>query len=84
MAKSVAVALPKYEAKPWVLQLFWRLDWVAHKIFGKKRSFFKANATTAVQHLNYDHAKIVEALDYKFIPLDQTISFVGNKFNEEY
>ena len=84
MAKSVAVAPPKYEAKPWVLQLFWRLDWVAHNVFGKKRSFFKANATTAVQHLNYDHAKIVESLDYKFIPLDQTISFVGNKFNEEY
>lgn len=76
VAEALNVSPPKKEAKPWILGLAWRLDWLKHKLFGSRRSLSKQTARSAQSITKYDNSKIKETLGFEFKPVDQSIKEV--------
>lgn len=76
-ANTLGVNAPKKEAKPWLLALAWRLDWLQHKLLGKRRNLSKQASKSAVSITKYDNSKIKKALDFEFIPVEKSIKDVA-------
>ncbi|WP_299366128.1 NAD-dependent epimerase/dehydratase family protein [Winogradskyella sp.] len=76
VAKALNVAPPKKEAKPWLLNVAWRLDWLKHKLFGTRRSLSKQTAKSAISIAKYDNSKLKKTLGFEFKPIDQSINEV--------
>lgn len=79
-AKALGVKPPSKEAKPWLLNSAWRLDWLQFKLFGKRRSLSKQAAKTAVRITKYDNSRIKNALNFEFKPLDKSIKNVSKLY----
>ncbi len=80
LAQSVKVNPPKKIANPLLLQFAWKLDWLTHKITGKRRRLTKHIAESLSSKTHYSSAKIVKAMDYKFKAIDETITTVGRQY----
>ncbi len=80
ITKAVHAKSPKKEAKVWQLQLAWKLDWLAHKLTGKRRQLTRQLATSLNSKTNYSSTKIKKAIDFEFIPIDESITTVGNLY----
>lgn len=61
--------------------LFWRLEWFRSTITRSRPLITKESTKTAsVQH-QYDNSKSIEALNFEYTPIDQTIKEVVKAFN---
>jgi nucleoside-diphosphate-sugar epimerase len=80
IAEKLQVDPPKNEAKPWLLAIAWRLDWLSHKILGKRRVLVKQMVASLFNKAIYDNSKIKKTLDYKFIDIETSISKVAEQF----
>lgn len=80
MAKAVNAKPPKKEAKFWLLQLAWRMDWLTHKLTGKRRQLTKQIVASLHSETNYSHAKIKKTIDFEFNPIDESIATIGNLY----
>ncbi len=80
MAVAVKVKPPQKLAKPWLLQLVWKLDWLTHKLTGKRRQLTKHLAISLSSETFYENKKIKTAIDYDFKPVDESISTIGNLY----
>ncbi len=83
IAKHLKVEPPNKEAKPWLLAIIWRLDWLRHKIFGKRRVFVKQMVSSLFNQAFYDNSKVTKALGYEFMPLEKSIQIVAKQFLKE-
>ncbi|SDG89035.1 NAD-dependent epimerase/dehydratase family protein [Winogradskyella thalassocola] len=79
-AKYLGVKPPTKEAKSWLLGIAWRLDWLNHKLFGKRRSLAKQAAKSAISITHYDASKIKNTINFKFKPIDTSIEEVSKLF----
>jgi nucleoside-diphosphate-sugar epimerase len=79
-ANALNVKPPSIEAKPWLLSLVWRLDWLFSKLFSKRRSLSKQTAKSAASITKYDNSKIKKVLNFKFKPIDKSIIEVSNRY----
>jgi len=77
MAKAVNANPPKKEAKLWLLQLIWKLDWLTQKLTGRRRQLTKQLVTSLNSETYYSHAKIKSAIDFEFTPIKESITTVG-------
>ncbi|MBU3822098.1 NAD-dependent epimerase/dehydratase family protein [Flavobacteriaceae bacterium XHP0103] len=78
LTASVNAKAPKNLAKPWLLNTVWRLDWLLHKIIGKKRELTKHLSRSLNSHTVYSNAKIKSELDdVQFKSVEKTISEIG-------
>ncbi|MDO6595494.1 NAD-dependent epimerase/dehydratase family protein [Oceanihabitans sp. 2_MG-2023] len=82
-AKYLQVKAPKKQVTPFLLQIGWRADWLKSFLTGKPRSLTKQTAATALTLANYNNQKIIEALDYAFIPIEKSIKKVSEQFLKE-
>ena len=73
-AQALNVEPPSKEAKPWLLDLAWRLDWLRFKLLGKRRSLTKQTAKSATSVTKYDNSKLRNALDFEFKPIEKSIA----------
>ena len=64
---------PTKEAKAWLLELAWRLDWLSHQLFGKPRQLSKQLAKSSIRIAHYDATKVKKALNFEFEPLESVI-----------
>lgn len=80
VAKALGVKPPQKEAKPWLLAIAWRLDWLYAKLFGKRRSLSKQLAKTAVSITKYDNSKIKNATGITFTSITKSINQVSALF----
>ncbi|WP_245625624.1 NAD-dependent epimerase/dehydratase family protein [Flagellimonas eckloniae] len=64
----------------WVLECFWRLDWLRSKLFGKSRKLTKSVTKGLYKREIYTSEKIIKALGFKFENLDSAIGFCCSKF----
>ncbi|MEN8885418.1 MAG: NAD-dependent epimerase, partial [Winogradskyella sp.] len=80
VAKALHVNPPKKEAKPWLLNIAWRLDWLHHKLFGKRRALSKQTAKSAISVTKYDNSKITNGLNFTFKSIDNTINEVSKLY----
>lgn len=72
-ANYLGVKPPQKEAKPWLLNIAWRLDWLKHELTGKRRVLSKQTAKSALTETNYSNKKIKEAIGFEFLPMDKSI-----------
>ena len=80
VAAILNVTPAKKEAKRWLLELGWRLDWFNHKVFGKRRKLSKHMTKSARSIARYDSSKVKKALNFEFQSLDDGIKNVGQLF----
>ena len=80
LAKSVKVKPPERIASPILLQVAWRLDWLVHKLTGKRRQLTSHIVESLSSETNYSNEKIVKSMDFKFKPIDETIIAVGCQY----
>jgi nucleoside-diphosphate-sugar epimerase len=83
VAKTLGVTSAKKEATKLILELGWRLDWLMHKLKGKRRRLSKQMAKTARNNSFYDNTKIKEAIQYEFSPINDSINKVCNYFKSD-
>jgi len=82
LAKSVNKKVPKKIASQSILNLVWKLDWLNHKITGKRRRLTKHIANSLSTETYYSSDKIKKALDYEFKAVDKTIISVGQAYQK--
>ncbi|MEZ4793436.1 MAG: NAD-dependent epimerase/dehydratase family protein [Gelidibacter sp.] len=80
VAKALGVKPARKEAGKFLLQIGWRMDWLIHKLKGKRRKLSKQMAKTALSKTVYDPSKLKEALNFEFMSMDESIEKVGNYF----
>lgn len=80
LAKSVDAKPPKKQVSKTFLNIGWRLDWLIHKVTGKRRQLTKqlANSLTTTHH--YSCKKIKDTLNFKFQDMERTINSVGKQY----
>ncbi|GGG36618.1 NAD-dependent epimerase [Croceivirga lutea] len=71
--KAFGLPAPKYMIKPWQLQVFWRLDWLRHKITGSRRVLSKNLANTIPTHSTYSGEKLKQFYPEKLEPIQEVI-----------
>ncbi|WP_452224934.1 NAD-dependent epimerase/dehydratase family protein [Lacinutrix chionoecetis] len=72
-ANALGVSAPKKEAKNWLLQIGWRLDWLSHKITGKRRVLTKQLVHSLLSQSQYDGNKITTTVNFKYLDLHEEI-----------
>jgi nucleoside-diphosphate-sugar epimerase len=82
-AECLNVTPPNTEAKPWLLAIAWRLDWLSSKLFGKRRSLSKQNAKSLTSIARYDNSKITSTLEIDLKPIRQSIKTISGQFLED-
>ncbi|MGM5469386.1 NAD-dependent epimerase/dehydratase family protein [Flavobacteriaceae bacterium LMO-SS05] len=80
VAKALHVNPAKKEASKFMLEMGWRLDWLNHKLRGKRRTLSKQLAKTVRSKRYYDSSKIKQKLDFGFNPIDDSILKVCRYF----
>lgn len=80
VAEALHVKPPKKEAKPWLLAIAWRLDWLKSKLFRTRRRLLKVTVNSILNHSKFDNSKLKHALDFSFKPIDQSIKEVCDLF----
>ncbi|MDC1503915.1 NAD-dependent epimerase/dehydratase family protein [Winogradskyella sp.] len=80
VAKTLGVKAPKKEAKPWLLNIVWRLDWLNHKLFGKRRALSKQTAKSATSVTKYDNSKLKKTMSFEFKSIDKTINDISTQY----
>lgn len=82
-AKALSVKPPQKEAKPWLLAVIWRLDWMRNKLTGKRRSLSKQTSKSAVSITKYDASKLKKALNFEFKSIDQSINEISKSYLQD-
>ena len=82
LAKSVNTKPPEKLSSQWLLNIGWKLDWLIHKLTGKRRQLTKHLAKTLSTETEYNSDKIKTALNYKFKAIDETIFEIGNLYQK--
>lgn len=79
-ARYLGVKPPQKEAKPLLLNIAWRLDWLKQKLTGKRRVLSKQTAKSALTETYYSNKKIKEAIGFEFLPMDKSIEITSTYF----
>lgn len=80
MAKAVNAKEPLKLATTRLLKIGWRLDWLNHKLFGKRRQLTKHLVAALCTQKTYSNAKIKSQLPYNFKPISESITKIGNLY----
>lgn len=80
LAESVNKNPPKKLASSTLLNIAWKLDWLKHKITGKRRELTKHIAKSLNSETHYSSDKIKTALDYEFKAVNETIYSIGEYY----
>jgi nucleoside-diphosphate-sugar epimerase len=80
MAEQLGVPPPKKEAKNWLLQVGWRLDWLRCKIKRKRRKLTKNTAKSITRKIYFRNEKVRDHLNFEFISIDESIKQTSSLF----
>jgi nucleoside-diphosphate-sugar epimerase len=87
VVKTIAVALkvkaPNFYIKPWMTEIFWRIDSVLAFLFGKKRKLSQATAQSIHQTDLYSNEKIKSELQFQFEDVTTYILEIGKYFPQK-
>jgi len=68
---------PKIEATPFILSIAWRLAKVASLFTGKQPTLTKESSRAAASKLKFTNVKLLNTIDFRFKPLDQTLKEIA-------
>lgn len=78
IALSMSVATPKYKAPRWLANIAWRLELLKSYITSKEPLLTKESVRASFSHSTYSSDKLIKQLDFKFIPIEQSIKDTWN------
>ena len=84
MAIHLNKKTPKFYAGPFLSNLAWRFEYVKSLLTGNAPLITKETAYTAHNKHLYTTEKIINALDYKFIPVSESIKDTAKIFVKEH
>jgi nucleoside-diphosphate-sugar epimerase len=76
IAEKLGAKKPKFEAKPWMLAVGWRLDWLSATLFNTKRRLSKYSTLSLLSSDTISNAKIKNALNFEFQRIESVIAEV--------
>jgi nucleoside-diphosphate-sugar epimerase len=80
LAKNLKANAPKTEAKNWMLQILWRLDWLKHLVTKKPRKITKQNVDSLLSKRLFSSEKIKTDLGFEFKTIQETLQEVSQLF----
>nr|WP_321232449.1 NAD-dependent epimerase/dehydratase family protein [uncultured Psychroserpens sp.] len=83
VAKAFNVKPSSKEASSVVLSIAWRLDWLSHKLFRKRRQLSKQLAKSISGKTVYDNSKIIADLNFEFKSIDDSIALVATYYLDD-
>ncbi|AEM70038.1 NAD-dependent epimerase/dehydratase [Allomuricauda ruestringensis DSM 13258] len=83
IAPQLGVAPPTKEVSKFMLECFWRWDWVRSNVFGKRRKLSKSVAKGLYRQKKYSNEKIKSELGFTFEDMDKALAFCCDKFIEQ-
>ena len=84
VAENLNVKPPVKEAKPWLLQIAWRLDWLNYFFKRKYRKLTKQMASRIFTDSKYSSEKIKKELSFEFKSLDKSITETCDLFLKDH
>ena len=84
IAKEFGKKAPFIRIGPFLAALAWRFEWVKSKITGVEPVVTKETAGTAIHNNRYDNSKVKKALNYEFIPIDESIKECCKHFLKDH
>jgi len=82
IAKSLGVKEPGIEAKPWMLKISVFLDKIRSTILRKQPILTKESAKSSMGKSYFLNNKVIEKLNYKFIPVNKSIQDTAEIFKK--
>jgi nucleoside-diphosphate-sugar epimerase len=76
IAEKLGAKKPKIEAKPWMLAVGWRLDWLSATFFNTKRRLSKYSTRSLLSSDTISNTKIKNALNFEFQRIESVITEV--------
>jgi nucleoside-diphosphate-sugar epimerase len=77
MADALGVKRPDIHAKPFFMEILWRLDWFVSNIFQQKRKLSQANARASYSENKYSNHKIKDLIEIDFIDIHRYIKDIS-------
>ena len=84
IAENLNKPKPHIKVSPLIKEIAWRIEWLKSFITNKSPLITKETANTAMKNKSFSNQKIIKALDYKFIPIEESIKHYSQWFLEEY
>jgi len=84
IAENLNKPKPHIKVSPLIKEITWRIEWLMSLITNKSPLITKETANTAMKNKSFSNEKIIKALDYKFIPIEESIKHYSQWFLEEY
>ena len=78
MANNFNVKAPYIKVGKTLSEIAWRIFWLIGKLQGKKPLITKETARTATRKYSYSSAKIINELNFKFTPIEDSIKDICN------
>ena len=77
IADSLLVKRPSIHAKPFFMEILWRIEWILSNIFMKKRKLPSATAKASYSKNKYSNDKITTVLKTDFLDIHQYIKEIS-------
>jgi nucleoside-diphosphate-sugar epimerase len=77
MADALGVKRPDIHAKPFFMEILWRLDWFVSNIFQLKRKLSQATARASYSENKYSNHKIKDLIEIDFIDIHRYIKDIS-------
>ncbi len=84
IAENLNKPKPHIKVSPLIKEIAWRIEWLKSLITNKSPLITKETANTAMKNKSFSNEKIIKTLDYKFIPIEESIKYYSKWFLEEY
>jgi nucleoside-diphosphate-sugar epimerase len=78
MADALGVKKPEIHAKPFFMEMLWRLDWFVTNVLQQKRKLTQTTAKASYANSTYSTQKIKDTLKTDFINIHQYIKEISN------
>ena len=83
MSKALGKNRPKRKLTRSLLEIGWRLDWLNHKLFGKRRQLSKQLARSIHQISFYDNSKLKSEIPFDLTPITDSITLNCKRYLDE-
>ena len=84
IAENLNKPKPYIKVTPFLKEVAWRVEWLKSIVANKNPLITKETANTAMKNKSFSNQKIITALDYKFIPISESIKRYSQWFLEEH
>ena len=82
IAKKIKAAKPRMEARPWLLNLAWRLDWLFSKVLGTRRKITRQGSNSLQNADIISNEKIKSHLNYSFAGISNYLDAIVPDFKK--